>query len=176
MSNQTSAVDSSLSAGVTYVTTTGDTTVTLGAGFIEAQDDNSTTKTDYSVYHVGAVAVNGDLTVGIGMGQGDYPDYATGQTNEVLDWQAVEAGVTYVSGDLTFTAMYRDSDSVDDTAGNTPSGVKDGIERTGMSVDYAVASGVTTTVGFMSQSASNEGVKEQTNSGSSWYIGTNLSF
>ena len=96
--------------------------------------------------------------------------------NEVLDWEAVEAGLSYVSGDLTFTAMYRDSDSIDDTAGNTPSGVKDGIERTGLSVDYAVASGVTTTVGFINQSATNEGTKEQTNSGSSWYIGTNLSF
>ena len=172
----TSKVDSSWSAGVTYVTTTGDTTVTLGAGILEASDDNTTTKTDYSTYHVGAVAVNGDLTVGIGMGAGDYPDGTTSSTNEVIDWEAVEAGLSYVSGDLTFTAMYRDSDSIDDTAGNVASGVKDGLERTGLSIDYAVASGVTTTIGFINQSATNEGTKEQTNSGSSWYIGTNLSF
>jgi len=172
----TSKVDSSWSAGVTYVTTTGDTTVTLGAGILEASDDNTTTKTDYSTYHVGAVAVNGDLTVGIGLGAGDYPDGTTSTTNEVIDWEAVEAGLSYVSGDLTFTAMYRDSDSVDGDAGTVASGVKDGLERTGLSIDYAVASGVTTTIGFINQSASNEGVKEQTNSGSSWYIGTNLSF
>jgi len=172
----TSKVDSSWSVGATYVTTTGDTTVTLGAGLIEASDDNTTTKTDYSVYHIGAVAVNGDLTVGLGMGAGDYPDGTTSSTNEVIDWEAVEAGISYVSGDLTFTAVYRDSDSIDGTAGTTPSGVKDGLERTGLSIDYAVASGVTTTIGFLNQSASNEGTKEQTNSGSSWYIGSNLSF
>ena len=87
VSGATVAIDNSLSAGVTYVTTSGDTTVTLGAGMIEADDNNLSSTMDTSVYHVGAVAVNGDLTVGIGVGGGDYSHDLSAAQQEVADWE-----------------------------------------------------------------------------------------
>ncbi len=170
------AADSSMSAGLTYVTTTGDTTVTIGAGMLEGSDNNSNTLTDYSMYTIGAVATNGNLTVGAGMADGEYPDTDKDLTNEVADWEAAELGVKYVSGDLTFVASHRSSEAVDGQDGSTPSGSADAHEQNAVSIDYAVASGVTTTIGMLNQTSKNEGVEDKTGSGSSWYIGTNLSF
>jgi hypothetical protein len=176
ISGQTVNTDSSMSAGLTYVTTSGDTTVTVGFGVLEASDDNDTSNTDTSTYHIGAVAVNGDLTVGVGVGAGDYSDDMADDHQEVNDWESMEVGVSYVSGDLTFTASHATAEAVDTGTGITPTGTADDAERTKISIDYAVASGVTTTIGYMSQEAGDEGTKNDTSSGSSWYIGTNLSF
>jgi hypothetical protein len=176
VSGATVAIDSSISAGVTYVTTQGDTTVTIGAGLHSASDNNDTTDTDTSVYHVGAVAVNGDLTVGAGVGAGEYGHDKADDHQEVDEWQSTEIGVSYVSGDFTLTASYSDSESIDAASGSTPSGSSDELSKAAISVDYAVASGVTTTLGFLSQEAKDEGTKKDTSSGTSWYIGTNLSF
>ncbi|PPR40948.1 MAG: hypothetical protein CFH22_01077 [Alphaproteobacteria bacterium MarineAlpha5_Bin12] len=175
-SGATVAIDSSISAGVTYVTTTGDTTVTIGAGIHEANDNNSTTITETSVFHIGAVAVNGDLTFGAGVGSGEFGHDTAGDHQEVSDWQSTEIGISYVSGDFTLTASSVDSESTDAASGSTPSGSADEVSKQAVSVDYAVASGVTTTVGFLTQTAKDEGTKKDTSSGSSWYIGTNLSF
>ena len=73
-------------------------------------------------------------------------------------------------------ASFRDSSSLDGASAATPSGSTDEISKAAVSVDYAVASGVTTTLGYLSQTAKDEGTKKDTSSGSSWYIGTNLSF
>jgi len=176
VSGATVAIDSSMSAGVTYVTDQPDTTVTIGAGIIEASDNNSTSLTDTSVWHLGAVAVNGDLTVGAGIGAGDFGQDKADDHQEVYDWEAIEAGISYVSGDLTFTASYGSAEATDVGSGAASSGSADSVEKTAMSIDYAVASGVTTTIGYMSQDGEDEGSKNDTSSGSSWYIGTNLSF
>jgi hypothetical protein len=177
VSGATVAIDSSMSAGVTYVTTSGDTTVTLGAGMIEADDNNLSSTTDVSVYHVGAVAVNGDLTVGIGVGGGDYGHDLSAVQQEVADWESTEIGVSYVSGDFTLTASFVDAEAVDnDTTGATPSGAADSAEKAGVSVDYAVASGVTTTFGMANIESMNEATKDDAASGSAWYLGTNLSW
>jgi len=172
----TVAIDSSISAGVTYVTTTGDTTVTIGAGILNANDNNTTTITETNVFHVGAVAVNGDLTIGAGVGAGQYGHDKTDDHQEVEDWQATELGLSYVSGDFTVTASFMDASSLDGASAATPSGSTDELSKAALSVDYAVASGVTTTLGYLSQTAKDEGTKKDTSSGSSWYIGTNLSF
>ena len=176
VSGATVAIDSSVSAGVTYVTDAGDTTVTIGAGVLEASDNNDSSTTDNSVYHIGAVAVNGDLTFGAGVGAGDYGHDKADDHQEVSDWQATELGVSYVSGDFTITASFMDAESTDATTGSSPSGSADELSKAAISVDYAVASGVTTTLGLLSQTAKDEGTKKDTSSGSSWYIGTNLSF
>jgi len=171
--------DSSLSAGMSYVSTTGDTTVTVGAGFLEASDANTSTNNDTSVYHVGVVAENGDVTVGVGIGSGEFAaDAGAGVMTEVFDWEAVEAGIKYVSGDITFTANYSDASGNDVTKQTTAAATDkaDGHETMAMSVDYAVASGVTTTIGYASIENSHEGSKNQATSGSSWYVGTDLSF
>ena len=99
-----------------------------------------------------------------------------GDHQEVSDWQSTEIGISYVSGDFTLTASSVDSESTDAASGSTPSGSADEVSKQAVSVDYAVASGVTTTVGFLTQTAKDEGTKKDTSSGSSWYIGTNLSF
>ena len=176
VSGATVAIDSSVSAGVTYVSDQGDTTVTIGAGVHSANDQNSTTVTETSVYHIGAVAVNGDLTIGAGVGAGEYGHDKGDDHQEVDDWQATEFGISYVSGDFTVTASFMDAESTDAASGTTPSGSSDELSKAAVSVDYAVASGVTTTIGFLSQEAKDEGTKKDTSSGSSWYIGTNLSF
>jgi len=177
VSGATIAIDSSVSAGVTYVSDQGDTTVTIGAGVHSASDNNdASTTAGASVYHVGAVAVNGDLTIGAGVGAGEFGHDTAGDHQEVADWQATEFGISYVSGDFTVTASFMDAESVDAATGTTPSGSSDELSKAAVSVDYAVASGVTTTIGFLSQEAKDEGTKKDTSSGSSWYIGTNLSF
>ena len=69
-----------------------------------------------------------------------------------------------------------DAESTDAASGTAPSGSADELTKTAASVDYAVASGVTTTLGILNQTSKDEGTKMDTGSGTSWYIGTNLSF
>ena len=52
----------------------------------------------------------------------------------------------------------------------------DTLESLSASIDYVVASGVTATVGYTDVSAGNEGSSVSGNSGSSWYVGANISF
>ncbi|MBI28950.1 MAG: hypothetical protein CFH21_00137 [Alphaproteobacteria bacterium MarineAlpha5_Bin11] len=175
------AVDSGMSAGISYVSDQGDTTVTIGAGFLEASDADAETSTDTSVYHMGVVAVNGDLTVGAGVGGGEFAyDAGTGDdaTQEVEDWEATEIGFSYVSGDLTFTAHHKDSTANDVAQGTTVSSTdkEDSREQLAASVDYAVVDGVTTTIAFSSDESSDEGANTNSESGNTWYIGTKLSF
>jgi len=177
VSGNTIAIDSSMAAGATYVTTSGDTTVTLGAGVLGASDNNVSSRLDTDVYHLGVTAVNGDLTVGAGMGAGDYGHDLSSTMQEVADWESVEIGVKYVSGDFTLTASSVDAEATDNaTMGGTPSGSADDASKQAVSVDYAVASGVTATLGYANIEQSNEGAASKANSGTAWYIGTNLSF
>ena len=54
--------------------------------------------------------------------------------------------------------------------------MKDEKTHTSASVDYVIASGVTGTVGYRDQEGANENSVLTTYSGSSWYIGANISF
>jgi len=168
-----SNAETSYSAGVTYVTTTGDTTVTIGGGFVNADDSNRMTVNDKAdVIMVSATAVTGDLTVGVGWGAGSGID---GNTTEVDSAQILTAGASYVSGDMTFSVGMMDSEAKDGVEGANGTNT-DTLESVSASVDYAVASGVTATVGYTDVSAANENISISGNSGSAWYIGANISF
>jgi len=168
-----SNAETSYSAGVTYVTTAGDTTVTIGGGFINAGDSNTMTVNDKTdVVMMSATAVTGDLTVGVGFGNGSGVD---GNTTEIDSAQIMTAGASYVSGDMTFAVGMVDSEAKDGAEGANGT-LTDTLESLSASVDYAVASGVTATVGYTDVSAGNEGSSVAGNSGSAWYIGANISF
>jgi hypothetical protein len=168
-----STAESSYSMGATYVTTTGDTTVTIGGGFIQADDSNSTTVNDKAdVMMISATAVTGDLTIGAGYGSGSAVDAGA---EEVDGASILTVGASYVSGDMTLSVGMLDSEAKDGAAGADGTNT-DTLEKVSGSIDYAVAAGVTATVGYTDVSAQNEGSSVPGNSGSSWYIGANISF
>ena len=171
----TSAVESGYGVGITYVTSAGDTSVTLGAGYSNASSTNTTATKDEAVGHMGLSATTGNLTIGAGYANGDYHDGAAGAATQV-DATITEAGATYVSGDLTFNVGVVASEGADEALGVAGTGVKDKYEETSASVSYAVATGVTAVVGWTAQESQTEGTKADAESGSSWYVGANLSF
>ena len=71
-------------------------------------------------------------------------------------------GAKYVSGDITFNV------------GATSA--EDSVDVIGASVDYAIATGVTGTVGYRNQDSNDEGASAAAFSGSSWYVGATVSF
>jgi len=92
----TSTIENSYAVGVTYKTTAGDSTVTIGAGYNGADNNSQTASKDNSVYHVGATVVTGDLTVGAGFADGDWL-----ADNEQMQGSYSAIGAKYVSGDIT---------------------------------------------------------------------------
>ena len=168
------AFDTGYGVGVTYVTTAGDTSVTVGAGYAGADYIGTSLTKDEAGGHFGVSAVTGDLTVAAAYGSGDTVRTTTGMVQR--DSDATEIGVKYVSGDITFTVGHLSSSTVDEAYGTAGSGVKDERTQTSASIDYVIASGVTGTIGYRDQEGSNEGSNLTTDSGSSWYIGANISF
>jgi len=170
----TGAFDTGYGVGVTYVTTAGDTSVTVGAGYAASDYIGTSLTKDEAGGHVGISAVTGDLTVAAAYGSGDTVRTATGMVQRNSD--ATEVGIKYVSGDITFNVGHLSSSSVDETYGTAGSGVKDEKTQTSASIDYVIASGVTGTVGYRDQEGADENTVLTTDSGSSWYIGANISF
>jgi len=174
-----STVETAYSVGASYVTDAGDTTVTIGGGFVSADDSNSdsaNSKGEESAVSISAVT--GDLTVGIGYASGSEiaTHTSTTQNSEVDGAEIVTAGAKYVSGDITFTVSYADGEGKDiQTMGSAGSGV-DSYEKTAASVAYTVATGVTATVGYANESRADEGAATKDQSGSSWYVGATVSF
>jgi hypothetical protein len=168
-----STAETSYSAGITYVTDAGDTEITIGGGFVNADDSNKLTQNDKAdVIMMSATAVTGDLTLGVGWGSGSAVD---GNTTEIDSAQILTAGAKYVSGDMTMSVGMVDSEAKDGTEGSDGTNT-DTLESLSASVDYVVAGGVTATVGYTDVSAGNEGASVSGNSGSSWYVGANISF
>jgi len=167
----TATIENSYAVGVTYKTTAGDSTVTIGAGFNNASHNNQTATKDNSVYHLGATVVTGDLTVGAGYADGDWI-----ADNEQMSGSYVTAGAKYVSGDITFNIGASAGDAVDEAQGVKGTSKEDSVDKVGASVDYVVASGVTATVGYRDQDVNEEGASSATHSGSSWYVGATVSF
>ena len=171
-------VDGHYGIGATYVTTAGDTTVTLGAGISDTEGSKTPTApaNDEGGVHIGISAVTGDLTVAVGFADGDSMETVTtasGATQEV-DGEVMKAGVKYVTGDLTFNVGITSSTGADNDFGGT-STVDDSYDKTSASVSYAVASGVTAIIGFSDIESQNEAASD-TQDGSAWYIGANMSF
>ena len=108
----TGAYDTGFAVGVTYVTTAGDTSVTVGAGYSGADYVGTNLTKDEAGGHIGVSAVTGDLTVAAAYGSGD--TVSGGSTLTQQDREATEFGVKYVSGDITFNVGYLTSSSTDE--------------------------------------------------------------
>ena len=166
-------LESSWGIGATYVTTAGDSTVTIGAGFADSETKMTGTQvtSDAGGMHIGLSAVTGDLTVAVGFADGD----TVGGDGDALEvaGDVVKAGVKYVTGDLTFNVGFASGEMKDNAIGNT-GGSDDSLDTTSASVSYAVAAGVTAMIGYTSTESTDEGAG--TDDGSAWYIGANMAF
>jgi len=166
--------ENSWGVGATYVTTAGDSTVTISGGIADSETATNATQasSDKGGFNVGIVAVTGDLTVGVGYGDGDTFDYET--ANIEVDGSVTKAGIKYVTGDLTMALGVSMGEGKDGAFGS-PDTTDDSIDSTSASVTYAVASGVSAVIGYTTVDAQNDGASI-TNSGSAWYIGASMSF
>ena len=177
--NTTAVVESAYAVGVTYVTDAGDSTVTVGGGVVSAEFNNSNLTKDTEVFNIGLTAVTGDLTVGVGYASGDFVrGGGTGgrSATQVDSAQFTSAGVKYVSGDITFAVGITAGEGVDEAPGTAATSGKDSTDTASGSIDYAVASGVTATLGYTDVSTKNEASSTTGNAGSSWYVGATVSF
>jgi hypothetical protein len=169
--NSTATLENAYAVGVTYKTTAGDSTVTVGAGYHAADNNNSTATKDNAVFHVGGTVVTGDLTVGAGFMDGDWV-----AENNQMQGSYSAVGAKYVSGDITFNVGASAGNAKDEEIGGLATSSEDSVDVVGASVDYAIASGVTGTVGYRSQDSGDDGSSATTFSGSSWYVGATVSF
>ena len=170
--------DESFSIGATYVTTAGDSTVTIGGGYIQSSGSHTDALNDVSnSVAVSASAVTGDLTVGIGFSSGDgLAQEGNDSVHEIDDVEVMNVGAKYVSGDITFAVSWKDGSSASgDLATSAPSS-QDSQEVVGASVDYVVASGVTATLGYSNEDEKVNGSSVDSNSGSAIYLGAKISF
>jgi len=167
----TVTIENSYAVGVSYVTTAGDSTVTVGAGYNQADHNSQTTTKDNAVFHIGATVATGDLTVGAGFADGDWL-----ADNEQMQGDYSSLGAKYVSGDITFNVGVSSGTAIDESIGVAATSGEDSTDKVSASIDYVIASGVTGTVGFRSEDSSDEGTASKTHSGSSWYVGATVSF
>jgi hypothetical protein len=174
----TARLENSWGVGATYVTSAGDTTLTIGGGAASGDVVTSGTAStsDKAGVNVGVSAVTGDLTVGVGYGNGDSfkANDAGATTNTQIDGSVMKAGISYVSGDITLAIGVTSGEAKDGdfgTAGTTD----DSSDSTSASVTYAVASGVSAVVGYTQVDKNNEGAST-TDGGSAWYVGATMSF
>ena len=171
-------LESSWGLGATYVTSAGDTAVTIGAGI--ADSDWKTTgnapSSGSNGYHVGFSAVTGDLTVAAGYANGDkVKDGSTDDEVEINDNAVSKIGVKYVAGDVTLSVGYSTGAGKDSTTLGTAGSSEDAVDTTQAGISYAVASGVTANIGWKDVDSQEAGVSE-TSGGTAWYIGANLAF
>jgi len=173
----TARLENSWGVGATYVTSAGDTTLTIGGGV--ANGEVATTGSqgpDKSGFNVGVSAVTGDLTVGVAYGDGDTfrPNAAGNDANEQTDGSVMVAGIKYVTGDITLAVGVTAGEGKDSDFGST-STTDDSHDSTSASVTYAVASGVSAVIGYTTVDQNNDGASS-TDGGSAWYVGATMSF
>jgi len=181
----TSTAENSYSVGLSYVTSAGDTTVTVGGGYMNADDSSGSTLNDKANSTAIALsAVTGNLTVGVGYAGGDYVASNAANTGstaanaamEIDDVSVTSMGASYVSGDITFAVNRADGDGDDKAIAATASSANDGYEATTASISYTVAPGVSAIIGWSDGTSTNEGTQVNASSGSSWYVGALVSF
>jgi predicted porin len=167
--------------GATYVTTAGDTTLTIGGGVADGEVSNTLTQADSDKggFNIGVSAVTGDLTVGVGYGDGDTfvssaATAAGNGNNTIVDGTVLKAGVKYVTGDITL-AMGVTSGEAKDGAFGSIGTTDDSSDSTSASITYAVASGVSAVLGYTTVDRVNDGTPS-TLDGSAWYVGATMSF
>ncbi|MDB2349411.1 porin [Alphaproteobacteria bacterium] len=173
----TSRTESSWGLGATYVTSAGDTAITIGGGLSgsEVAVLNTQSNADDGGFTVGVSAVTGDLTVAVGFADGDTTTGVGSNTNKQVDGDVVKAGVKYVTGDITMNVGFVNGTAVDNIFGGTNT-AEDSHEEVNASVTYAVASGVSAILGYTSVDKSDENAASGGTGGSSWYIGATMSF
>ena len=171
------AVESSWGLGATYVTSAGDTAVTIGAGLSESDwKDTGNNPTGSNGFHVGFSAVTGNLTVAAGYANGDKViDNSTSDEREIVDNSVTKIGVKYVSGDVTLSVGMTSAAGNDSATLGTAGTKEDANDVTDAGISYAVASGVTANLGWKNVDSQEAAVSE-TSGGTSWYIGANMAF
>jgi hypothetical protein len=174
----TAKLDNSWGVGATYVTTAGDTTLTIGGGIANGEIANTgdQASSDKGGFNVGISAVTGDLTVGVGYGDGDtFVSTDASAANTEIDGSVLKAGVKYVTGDITLAMGVTAGEAKDSATFGTPDTSDDSKDSTSASVTYAVASGVSAVLGYTTVDTSNDGTSS-TDGGSAWYVGATMSF
>ena len=173
----TARVENSFGVGATYVTTAGDTTLTIGGGFSGSEVAKTGTQlvADKEGFNIGVSAVTGDLTVGVGYGDGDSFEWEDADTHSQIDGSVTKAGIKYVTGDITLALGMVAGEAKDSTTVGTAGTTDDSHDATSASVTYAVASGVSAVLGYTTVDTNNEGTST-TDGGSAWYIGATMSF
>jgi hypothetical protein len=167
---------SSWGLGATYVTTAGDTTVTVGAGIADSswRHNGAQPSVNSNGTHFGISAVTGDLTVAVVYADGDKVSGGAGEYENV-DATVSKVGVKYVAGDLTLSAGFTTGEGMDSDTMGTRGTTLDSKDITEAGISYAVASGVTANLGWKDISAQDEGSSDTTG-GTSWYVGAKMSF
>jgi predicted porin len=167
--------------GATYVTTAGDTTLTIGGGVADGEVSNTGTAADSDKggFHLGVNAKTGDLTIGVGYGDGDtfVSSAATGAgngNNTIVDGTVLKVGASYVTGDITLALGVTSGEARDGNFGSIGT-TDDSSDSTSVSATYAVASGVSAVLGYTTVDRSNNGATS-TLDGSAWYVGATMSF
>ena len=172
------ALESSFGVGATYVTSAGDTALTIGLGYADSdwKDSSTAPSANSNGYHVGFSAVTGNLTVAAGYANGDKVGHpSTGVEHEIADNTVSKLGVKYVTGDITLSVGFTAAEGTDSNTLGTAGTTKDAQDITDAGISYAVASGVTANIGWKDVTSENEGAND-TAGGSSWYIGAAMSF
>jgi hypothetical protein len=176
----TARVENSFGVGATYVTTAGDTTLTIGGGFADSEVANTGVQlvSDKTGFNLGISAVTGDLTIGLGYGDGDsFADNEGGASKiQQIDGSVLKAGIKYVTGDITLAVGTTSGEAKDSTTAGTAGTTDDSHDSTGASVTYAVASGVSAVLGYTTVDQNDEGAADASSGGSAWYVGATMSF
>jgi hypothetical protein len=176
----TARLENSWGVGATYVTSAGDTALTIGTGF--SGGDVATTGTQTTGgkegFHAGVSAVTGDLTVAVGYADGNSfagRDASVAQTTNIdVEGSVLKAGISYVTGDITLAVGVTSGEGKDSDFGASVT-ADDSKDTMSGSVTYAVASGVSAVVGYLTEDHQNDGASATTG-GSSWYVGATMSF
>ena len=171
--------ENSFGVGATYVTSAGDTALTIGGGYANAEIANTGTQagSDKSGFNVGVSAVTGDLTIGVGFGDGDtFVSSTTNATNQQIASSVTKAGISYVTGDITLAIGVTSGEAKDSLTVGTAGTTDDSHDATSASVTYAVASGVSAVLGYTTVDQNDEGVSDESSGGSAWYVGATMSF
>ena len=173
------ALESSWGVGATYVTSAGDTAVTIGAGLADSEykDSGTAPSSGTNGFHVGISAVTGDLTVAAGYANGDYVNgnAGSGAEYEINDNVVSSVGAKYVTGDVTLSIGFTSGAGKDSETLGTAGTTEDSVDTLGAGISYAVASGVTANIGFKDIDSQNDGSAD-TAGGTSWYVGASMSF
>jgi hypothetical protein len=172
----TSRVENSWGVGATYVTSAGDTALTIGGGLSGSEVAVLDTQSgaDDGGFTIGVSAVTGDLTVAVGFADGDTTRGVGSNTNIQVDADVLKAGVKYVSGDITMNLGVVSGTGTDNVFAGTDTKT-DSHDEVNASVTYAVASGVSAILGYTSVDQNDEGASDDTG-GSSWSVGATMSF